>query len=1540
MSRAIRSGRDIAIIGMAGRFPMSETPGAFLENIMIGKECFREVPASRWDSSLFYSKSIRMDDRTYSNRGAFLDKIDEFASLHFGIPPKQAAVMDPQQRLLLEITRLAFQDAGLEAESLRVKNGGSVVFPREKTGVFIGNSTSEFMFIQLSRIMAIQLAGGQLRGEGSAEAETLLKAAEKIMPISAYSMSGNLLNMAAANISHQWGLGGPSFTMDAACASSMAAICEAVLSLRTGICDCAVAGGVYLNFSPLNYLCFTRIGAMSVKGRCRPFDAEADGFLQGEGCGVLILKRLEDAVEAGDEIHAVIRGVGMNNDGPDAAGSMAPSRKGQSKAVESAYVDAEVDFAAVDYVECHSTGTKRGDPVEVGALKDVLAKSSSVPERIFLGSVKGTLGHCMSAAGAASLIKTILMMKNRVIPPQAGFESLNPAMEINGASPFCVPTKAQEWTYKGNPRRAGVSSLGFGGTNCHVVLEEAPTRTPIKRHLLKILPTSSPIAKHFELVILSAPTPELLALHCRETAEAVHCLSNSANLADIAFTLTATRKFERYRLACVVSDKTALEKELKTAAALLKNPEKANNAVADGKLGESLFLSDIENNGNETALQAIPRSSEEPEGSRVFISSLAKLFATNQRIDFRELYPRGENRLLQLPDTPLLRESHWPVLETPTHFRPIISTGPSRKNTDNDDISLQTVIDFQFVPKAEQESDPNFLHKSKPEAETQQNSSAARKNIEAAIMNAVSKVSAFPEATLKPAQALSDDLGFDSMMFVELIENIEAAFPELKNGLPQSALGEETRISDIVDYIEKELIDELRQVSSHGAEGIELFHQKPEVDGALGGTEVLLGTVLLRSEKSIVSSETLSVSTHPYLSDHRLRDKPVLPFASALDYVARTLKNAAPKDSPMAVKNMQLHTGVVVEDSVSMDLVLHVKDWGNSAPAEISVEIRTPKPGGGTVLAYRALAMDENEHSAEKDIAKKYASLPLDLTLPLPFDLATFYLEHSFHGPRLRGIEKVTGLGKLCIAGQVKTSKPSDWINGGSHSAWTVDPMVIDASFQLVAFWLSAVHGKQAYPIGFDRFVLLKPFGGKRVNCLVIADADNNDGFSGTIVYRNENGEISAVMEGVQARLLANRIEGKRLSPDSRASIDPAFFNVEEFPEIKMLKSRIANAEKLGFGNTFFVPQNGVAADTTVINGREFINFSSYNYLGFSGDPEIGAAAKNAIDQYGTSVSASRLASGERPLHSKLESSIASLLHTEAALVFSAGHATNESVIGHLMGEGDLIIHDSLAHNSIQQGAMMSGSRRRPFPHNDWEALDNLLEKLRPQFKKCLVVIEGVYSMDGDIPDLPKFVEVKKRHGCLLYVDEAHSIGVLGNGGGIREHFGIDGESADLWMGTLSKSFASCGGYIAGKRALIEYLKFTTPGFVFSAGISPPNAAAAIAAIEKMKRRPDLVHRLLEQSAKFLALVKDIGVDAGLSHGSAIIPCIVGNSMKCMELSQRLAQRGINVQPIVYPAVDEEAARLRFFMSALHSDSQLEQTAKILEKEANGLRLN
>jgi 8-amino-7-oxononanoate synthase len=394
--------------------------------------------------------------------------------------------------------------------------------------------------------------------------------------------------------------------------------------------------------------------------------------------------------------------------------------------------------------------------------------------------------------------------------------------------------------------------------------------------------------------------------------------------------------------------------------------------------------------------------------------------------------------------------------------------------------------------------------------------------------------------------------------------------------------------------------------------------------------------------------------------------------------------------------------------------------------------------------------------------------------------------------------------------------------------------------------------------------------------------------------------------------------------------LDPA--QLDGYRDIRMIETA---AEHLGIADPYFRVHDGIAGAETVIDGSRISNFSSYDYLALNGDARIADAAKAAIDRYGTTVSASRMVSGERAVHRELEAALARIYRAEDAMALVGGHATNVSLIGALLGPGDLILHDALAHNSIVEGARLSGARRVPFRHLDPGAADQALGEARRRHGRALIVIEGHYSMDGDVPDLAAFVALARRHRAWLMVDEAHALGVLGaRGFGLAEHAGVDPREVDIWMGTLSKSLVSCGGYIAGNAALIAYLKRKVPGFVFSVGMAPSAAAAALAALHILEAEPECVGRVNRNAALFAGLLRDAGLDIGDSVGAAIVPLVTGSSIRAGLLSQALFARGINVQPILYPAVPERAARLRFFVTAGHGEAQLRETARIVIEES------
>ncbi len=438
----------------------------------------------------------------------------------------------------------------------------------------------------------------------------------------------------------------------------------------------------------------------------------------------------------------------------------------------------------------------------------------------------------------------------------------------------------------------------------------------------------------------------------------------------------------------------------------------------------------------------------------------------------------------------------------------------------------------------------------------------------------------------------------------------------------------------------------------------------------------------------------------------------------------------------------------------------------------------------------------------------------------------------------------------------------------------------------------------------------------------------------GITIPAEEYGQCATVLG--MSRVVENLLDGgtaEGAKPKERVPVRP-IFRFEDTPEYRHFLER--QEALVGKGdNPYFVTHESPLLDTGIIDGKEVLEFGSYNYVGMSGRKEVKDAAKAAIDKYGTSASGSRLLAGEKQVHKDLEKEIADWKHTEDAVVCVGGHSTNVTFVGNFCGKNDLILYDALAHNSIEQGCKLSDATSRPFPHSDTAALETILKSQRAYYEKVLIVIEGAYSMDGDIAPVPEFVRIKKEYGCFLMVDEAHSACVIGKtGGGVDEYFGLAGDDIDIKYGTLSKGLGTCGGYLAGKKCLIDYLRYNMPGFVFSVGISPALAAGSLAAIRTLRSHPEIMEHLRIAIKTFADSARRRHLDICLAGETAVLPVLVGKDEDAWLLSNELKKRGVSVPPAMYPAVAKGKARLRFCVISEHKPEQIEQALDILEATA------
>lgn len=389
------------------------------------------------------------------------------------------------------------------------------------------------------------------------------------------------------------------------------------------------------------------------------------------------------------------------------------------------------------------------------------------------------------------------------------------------------------------------------------------------------------------------------------------------------------------------------------------------------------------------------------------------------------------------------------------------------------------------------------------------------------------------------------------------------------------------------------------------------------------------------------------------------------------------------------------------------------------------------------------------------------------------------------------------------------------------------------------------------------------------------------------------------------------------------------FHDISKFAEYKEFERAEWFYGKQKFEWNLFREHLGVSGAQVAIDGRQMINYSSYNYLDLAGDQRVLDAAKEAIDNYGVSTGSGRMITGEIPIHKEFEQELCDLFGSEEAVVSVGGYSTNAFTIGYIARKQDLIIYDELIHNSALIGSKISGARRLTFPHNDINALDDLLKEHRNKYERVLVLIEGVYSMDGDIPDVPRIVEIAKRHKALIMVDEAHSMGVIGPRGlGVLDHFPeLKMSDIDMLFGSMSKSFATCGGYVAGARPVISILKHYAPGvLLYGASPTPANTAAGLASLRIMQQEPERALKLQSNAAYFIEKANAAGMDTGMSSGSGVVPIMIGSSEQALWLSVKLFESNICTYPMMFPVVPRDQARLRFFINCAHTEEHINHT--------------
>jgi 8-amino-7-oxononanoate synthase len=1472
---------------MGCRFPGARNLQEYWRLLLGGQRQFRSVPADRWDHAAYFDPEDKRGSKaSYTDRIAVIDGVDQFDAAHFRMSPRRVQNMDPQHRLLLQVSREALQDAGWERRP----------FDRATTGVFFAMSSSEY-------------------AEYSPD----------VKQIQPFTVPGLLLNMAAATVSQYYDLGGPSFTVDAACSSSLIALYEAVTHLRAGHCKEAIVGGAYLALAPNGLVGFAKVGALSQAGVCRPFDHRADGFVLGEGIGAVVLRPLDDALAAGDRIYGVVRGIGCSNDGT-ADGPMTPRQEGQELALRRAYADAGCTMDSVGFIEAHGTATVVGDRTELAAIKAVRTaeRQDGPDDGAYLSSVKSLIGHSLSAAGMASVIKAALVLHHGTVVPQ-------PATDVDPESGLAeaglrFAGEPVPWPAGGSPRRVGVNGFGFGGTNVHVVLQDAPAGA-----------SPAPEAARPELFLLSAGAPALLADHIGQVLDEL-ADQPDATAREVAFTL-AQREPLPARLAVVAADLAELREKLTQARELLA-------AGRLGALGAAGFAgkSPLPVKKRAVAFLFPGQGSQRP-------GMLGDVFDRFAAV-------RGRAEAL---DAVLCEQAGFSAIDA-VHG-PFAATEAGRERLTGTDVcqpalGLLGLSMAALLADCGVRPDLAFGH-SVGEFPAAAVAGAIDGAGAIALLASRGRRMRAAEAEVRGGM-LAVRAGADKVE--ELVRDLDEAWPSCYNHPGQT----------VVSGTEAGLAEAERRCAAEGISARRLevsnaFHSPLLAGTREGITEDLADARLSAPALTFVSSVSGAQCTDPeqlreLWAQHALAPVRFADAASAGHQAgARIFVQLAGGGSLLTAVRRTLGDQegvhfVALSAEAPDDTRSFLAGLGQLAVLGIPVDLTPLFEGMPRLLSlppsplrtrrYWVQAQEPTERFATRAARPGTAEQPQDgptAVLPQPPVKEQFVNEVVSLLREQLATLRTLGAGEFAAEFAAPPSvEPAARVTvtpapqSGAAERLAVRGTVLEQISRISAFPVDQLHEDNlvVQELGFDSLMLTELLASVQRTWPQLSGRLT----AGTIAARPTIREIIdslAELLGIEQQL-PEPVRPAVAQPAGPAVVVVPQDRIEDFPEAKALEAQL---NEPGTRNPYFLLHEGTATANTRVDGRELVCFSSYNYLGLSGHPAIKQAVNEALDRYGSSVSASRFLSGDRPLHRELEAELSTLLGTEDAIVMVSGHATNVSVIGHLVGPGDLIVHDELAHDSILQGCKLSGARRLPFPHNDMAALDELLGRARSQYRRALIVVEGVYSMDGDLVDLPRLIEVKEKHGAIALVDEAHSIGTIGkNGGGVGDHFGVDRSKIDLWAGTLSKSLSSCGGYVGGSAAVVRYLKYSVPGFVYSVGMTPPNAAAALAAIRTMRDEPQRLERLRDNAELFLSEARKAGLDTGPSSDSPVVPCIVGDSVMTLQLADVLFDRGVSVNPIMYPAVPEAEARLRFFITSEHTGEQIRSTVSTLAEELQRLR--
>ncbi|WP_125560699.1 type I polyketide synthase [Pseudoalteromonas rubra] len=1457
----------IAIIGMACRFPQANDLSEFWQLLCSQRDAITQVSPDRWpDMSMVKTKS----GYSVPLLGGFLDQVDGFEPQIFGISHREASKMDPQHRLLLENSWQALEHAGIAPKSI----AGS------KTGVFVSSGPQEYW---------------QLQSQNLAELDI-------------HSCTGGSQAVAANRISYCLNLTGPSLTIDTACSGSLVAVHQACESLRRGESTMALAGGVNLMLKPDLTVAFTEAQMLSPRGRCATFDQHADGYVRGEGCGIVVLKRLTDALRDGDPILAQIAGSAVGHDGKS-NGLTAPNPQAQHQVIEQALTNSGLCASQVGLIEAHGTGTPLGDPIEAKVLANIY-NSRQTPTR-WLSSVKANIGHLESAAGIAGLIKAVMCVQHGKVPGQLHCATPTERIDWEHAE-LTIPSHTQAWSEAhNNPRTAAVSSFGFGGTIAHLLVTQAPDD-----HRECTAPETP------QLLQLSARTPASVSAQANAIRHFID-QNPDITLPDICHTLSGARDTFEHRFSTVVDSMQAL-----------------SQALSDLEQSVHSVTQPVTSDSNKVVFCFSGQGSQFTAMGKTLLNQpvFKKTFAQCNRL-FAQ-HAQCELSLVELlhedTDPTLLRNT---AIQQPLIFALQASLDSLWKAQG---VAPDLVLGHSLGEIAAMYSAQSLSLSDAMQLAIKRGHLMAQAPTEGAMLACLGEESALTKLThtLNEHLWLAADNAPGNRVFAgprAQLEALKQSLPMTVEGswLPVSGAFHTPMMADAAAQLQqfaeqfefaKPAIPVISSVTS------EVLTQRP--DGAYLARQMREPVQFKRAvERALAHQGKLFIELGPgrtllnfALKTAQINSQSIHGFPSIVKrqdaYSAQlvSLGKLWQLGYPVTTTPHSHSTG----KRINMPSYQFDRDsyWNQPETAEPVAQTRpaTPPAGQESSLMQAALSLFQSQSAVLQSLAGQPQSTTHAMTATQVQAQAASSQNTAITqpAPAAQVSRESSHATLVSLLASIAGCAPSDiHDNDKLHSQLGLDSLMVkQLTKQLKQTWPELSQFK-AEQLEQDPSV---------AELVAIVDAQLNP----------HPTQVTASLPNAAMSWQAQAPAQAEATEESHTVVPETDFEQSEEYQTHIARLNMINA--IG-ENPYGRIHQGLNSGRATLNDVDVLNFASFNYSGLSNHPEVIAATQAAVAHYGTSPSATPLLFGETPLHHELESEIADYLGCEASVVFASGHSTSVAVIGHIMDKQDLVIHDQWIHDCAVRGAMLSGAQRRSFGHDDWAELDKILSKIRKYYRRVLIVIEGVYSQDGDIGNLPEFIRIKKQHNCMLMIDEAHSIGVLGKtGAGAGEYYDVVRSDVDIWMGTLSKGLGSCGGYIAASKNFIQFLKYTTPLLIFSTGITPANAAAALEAIRVLRREPERLEKLKSNAAWFLARAQELGFDCGPTTHSPIIPIIVGEWEVAMLLSARLREKHINVMPIGYPAVEKHRCRLRFFMNVEHTREELEFALQSLLSEMTQLK--